>query len=267
MIDLSGMTALVTGAGQGIGRAIAIVLAKQGAHIAVSDINEDSATTVSNGINQLDQTSLAFNTDVSSASSVNTTVEKILSTWGQLDILVNNAGVYAAPGYKDAPEDRDVDWDIVFNVNVKGIVNCCKATIPHMKKRRYGKIINIASIAGRFSNPIHLHYSASKAAVINYTQGIAREMAPHNVNVNAICPGILWTSIWATIATRMKNRDPSLSDLEISAIKDKSISERIPMNREQTPEDIGKTVAFLASEDARNITGQSIHVDGGSVMI
>jgi len=92
-------------------------------------------------------------------------------------------------------------------------------------------------------------------------------MAPHNVNVNSICPGILWTSIWATIATRMKNRDPSLSDLEINAIKDKSISERIPMNREQTPEDIGKTVAFLASEDARNITGQSIHVDGGSVMI
>lgn len=267
MIDLSGMTALVTGAGQGIGRAIAIVLAKQGAQIAVSDINEDSAKTVANEINQLNQTSLAFNTDVSSAPSVNTTVEEILSTWGQLDILVNNAGVYAAPGYKDVPEDRDVDWDIVFDVNVKGIVRCCKAIIPHMKKRRYGKIINIASIAGRFSNPIHLHYAASKAAVINYTQGIAREMAPHNVNVNAICPGILWTSIWATIATRMKNLDPSLSDLEINAIKDKSIRERIPLNREQTPEDIGKAVAFLASEDARNITGQSIQVDGGSVMI
>ena len=267
MVDLTGRTALVTGAGRGIGRAIALTVAQQGADVAVSDINKDSSAQVAKEVDALGRKAMALEMDVTSKPSVEEAFSHVLSEWGHLDILVNNAGIYAAPGYGDSPEDREEDWDLAFDVNVKGIVFCCKAVMPHMKERGYGKIINIASIGGRWSNPWHLHYCASKAAVINYTQGLARHLAPHSVNVNAINPGILWTEIWATIARRYKKQDPSLSEVEIREIADRTISQRIPMGREQTPEDIGKTAAFLASEDARNITGQAIHVDGGLVML
>ena len=267
MIDLSGKTALVTGAGRGIGRAMALILAEQGADVAVPDINEESSLAVSKEIKAMGRNSINLGIDVTSRPSVEETFSSVISQWGHLDILINNAGVYAAPGYEDSPEDREEDWDSTFAINVKGTVFCCKAVMPHVKERRYGKIINIASIAGRWSNPWHLHYCASKASVISYTQGLARMLAPFNINVNAICPGILWTDMWKTIARRLKVQDPSLSDVDISKIKDDTIAQRIPLGREQTPQDIGKTAAFLASDDAKNITGQAIQVDGGSVMI
>ena len=151
--------------------------------------------------------------------------------------------------------------------NVKGVVNVTEAVEPVLKERRWGKIINIASVAGRAGRPSLPHYSASKAAVIDYTYSSAMKLGRFNINVNAICPGILWTDMWKTIARRLKVQDPSLSEFEINKIKDDTIAQRIPMGREQTPQDIGKTAAFLASDDAKNITGQAIQVDGGSVMI
>lgn len=265
--DLTNRTALVTGGGRGIGRGIALILAQQGADVAIGDINQNTAANVAKEVQALKRRALALHLDVTSRASANQAVSTILQSWGKLDILVNNAGVISAPGYENSPEDRDEDWELTYQVNVKGIVNCVKAAMPHMIQRRYGKIINIASIAGRWSNPRHLHYCASKAAVINYTHGLARLLAPHNINANAICPGILWTEMWQSIGRRLSNVADEYKGLDPKEIERRSIAQRIPLGREQTPEDVGKAIAFLVSDDAINITGQALHVDGGAVMI
>ena len=135
-----------------------------------------------------------------------------------------------------------------------------------MKEQRSGKMVNIASIAGREGRPSLPHYSASKAAVINYTQSLAAELAPFNVNVNAVCPGLLWTPMWEQVGVRYAKRDPRLEDLSAREVFDQMVDEIIPLGREQTPEDIGNCVAFLVSDDAENITGQAVNVDGGAFL-
>jgi meso-butanediol dehydrogenase/(S,S)-butanediol dehydrogenase/diacetyl reductase len=164
-------------------------------------------------------------------------VHEAISRFGRIDILVNNAGVIGAEGWEDRDVSSEEDWDVIYEVNVKGMNRVTRAVIPYMKERRYGKIINISSQAGRQGSPDN-PYAISKAGVISLTQGSATELAPYDINVNAICPGILRTPMW----------------------------ERIPLGREQTPEDIGYTAAFLASDYAKNITGQAINVSGGSRM-
>lgn len=267
MIDLSNKIAVITGAGIGIGKGIATILANQGASIAIPDINLKDATQTINEIQSNGNEGIAIEMDVTKDESVKNAFKEIIDHFGQIDILVNNAGIYAAPGFEEYEEAREIDWDMAFNVNVKGLVFCTNAVKEQMKSRKYGKILNIASIAARLSNPQHLHYCATKSAVVNYTQGVARQLASYSINVNAICPGILWTNIWKVIATRQKKYNPEVSEDEIREIANKVIKEKIPMGREQVPEDIGKAVAFLVSDDASNITGQALHVDGGAVML
>lgn len=268
LADLSGRVALVTGGGQGIGRAICLALADQGADVAIGDIKLETAGRVAREIQAKGRNALAVRLDVTSQDSANAAVAEVIRAWGHLDILVNNAGVSSAPGVATAKEDREEDWDVCFNVNVKGVMHCCKAVMPHFMERRYGKIINLASVAGRGPRPGSPHYAASKAAVISYTKGLAAKLAPYNVNVNGICPGRVWTAFHEELMKeRQRLGDPALQGKDLHQVFIESLKSVTPLGREQTPEDIGKLAAFLASEDARNITGQSIQVDGGMEMV
>jgi NAD(P)-dependent dehydrogenase (short-subunit alcohol dehydrogenase family) len=210
--------------------------------------------------------SLASQADVTGQESVQRVVAEVVARFGRIDILVNNAGVIAAPGWEERDKPNEEDWDLIYEVNVKGIDRVTSAVAPHMKERRYGKIVNIASIAGRHGTLTNIPYGVSKAGVINLTQGVAQELAPFNINVNAICPGLLWTPLWERIGVRLSafayvQDDEGLSSREVF---DNHVKRRIPLGREQTPEDIGNLAAFLASDYAENITGQAINVSGGS---
>ena len=260
--DLTGMRALVTGAGTGIGQGIATVLAEQGAMVAVTDVDAGTARSVAEDIGE--SRSLAL--DVTDRVSADRAVERILAEWGNLDILVNNAGVSSAPGRRIDEGDRELDWDVTFDINVKGVVHCTEAALPHMRERRYGKIINIASIAGLGARRAPGAYGVSKAGVIRFTQGLAISEGPFNINVNAICPGAVWTRFQQTGARAQINSDPSLAGVDPERVFLDRYEPMMPLARVQTPEDIGKAAAFLASEDARNITGQYLNVDGGAVI-
>lgn len=265
--DLSGKVALVTGGGQGLGLGIVLKMAEQGADIAIADLSVENAADAARQVEALGRKAYTARMDVTDKDSVNAGVEKITAAAGQIDILVNNAGVAGAPG-STGTAFRDIDWEFTWKVNVKGLADVTEAVLPQMRERQSGKIINIASVAARAARYITAYYATTKMSVIAYTQALAREFAAENINVNAIAPGRIWTQFhqdW------MKERE-ALGD-EAVAGKDKydvfmaSLREVIPMGRPQEPSDIGALAAFLASEEARNITGQTIQCDGGQVMV
>lgn len=268
--DLSGRTALVTGGAKGNGRGIALVLAEQGADVAIGDIDTGVGSQVAEEIKAMGRNARVLNFDVTNQESVEKGVNEVVKAWGHLDILVNNAGVANAPGPVSGM-DTEKDWDVTYDINVKGVVHCTKAVMDHFMERRYGKIVNIASIAGRAPRPTSAHYAASKAAVISYTKSMAAKLAPFNVNVNGIGPGRVWTPFHQNVMLmRQRNGDPSLQGKTLDDMHEmfvQSLKDVTPLGREQTPEDVGKLAAFLASEDARNITGQTIPLDGGMIML
>lgn len=268
MIDLTGKVAIVTGGASGIGTGIARVLADQGAAVAVLDVNSDSAIEVAAELSTRTSGSIGLTADVTDRHSVDAAVNLILSKFNKIDIVVNNAGVVGASGWWERHTPSNEDWDAVFSVNLRGAVNVSGSVDYHMKERRYGKIINIASIAARQGGADIVHYSASKAAVVNWTQSLALQLAPYNVNANAICPGLLWTPIYDQLSMYRAKFGfmQSTEGLEGREYFNAEVDSRIPMKKEQTPEDIGKLAAFLASDDAHNITGQAINVDGGMRM-
>ena len=194
-------------------------------------------------------------------------MNSIESELGPIEILVNAAGVIAAKGFEDTLISRIEDWDLTYSVNVKGTVIASELIAENRKPRRRGKIVNIASHGGRRGAGGSLSaYTASKAAVIHYTQSLAIDMASHNINVNSVCPGTIWTPMWEQIAERRIRSNPKLDGMTPREVYDKFIEEECPMKKEQTPEDIGNLAAFLASEASQNITGQAINVDGGRRM-
>ena len=263
-MDVTSKIAVVTGGGRGIGRGIALALARNGADLVVADINSDDAGNVAAEVAELGRESIASHLDVTSQDSVDRMVDEVLARFGRIDVLVNNAGIYAAPAFEERDEANEDDWDMIYEVNVKGVVRVTGAVKPSMKERRYGKIINIASVAGRQGNPGNPPYNVSKTGVISYTQASALELAAFGINVNAICPGLLWTPMWERIAVRRSSIPVENPDgLSPRDLFDWTIQRDIPLKREQTPEDIGNLATFLASDYSRNITGQSINVDGG----
>jgi NAD(P)-dependent dehydrogenase (short-subunit alcohol dehydrogenase family) len=277
--DLTHRTALVTGGGQGLGRAIALVLAEQGAAVAVADIRADLAGAVAREVEQLGSRALALELDVRSRESIAASMAEIIRRWGKLDILVNNAGVARAPS--GAKLDSDAEWQFVMDVNLHGTVNCCDVVLPRMAGQRYGKIINIGSTAGKPGDappplidnatlvPISAGaaaYSLSKAGIIRYTHLLAAAAAPHNVNVNCVCPTRMLTQMGFELAAVAREQHPDLSDEEVRELRREASREGNRFGRELEPVDVAKMVAFLASDDARNITGQSINVDGGFKM-
>ena len=280
LVDLTARTAIVTGGGQGVGRAIALALAKAGADVALADIDVDSAGDVARELRAAGRNAMTLDMDVTSVDSVLAAVQKAIDEWGHVDILVNNAGVVGAPGWIDAPEDRYEDWDLVVSVNLRGVVNCCKAVIPHMTERKQGKIITIASTAARpggsgsggvpeFSAPSEkmlIPYAVTKAAVMRYTQSLASSLASHNINVNGVAPGPMLTPMGLDITRRRQRGVPELMAREPEDVRSHDIAQATLFKRPLEPSDIGKMIVFLVSEDARNITGQVIPVDGGARM-
>lgn len=187
---------------------------------------------------------------------VNVMVDRVIEEFGKIDILVNNAGIVSRVLVKDMPEDT---WDKVMDVNLKGVFLCSKAVLPNMIKQKSGKIINISSIAGKTGGAGMAHYCASKFGVIGFTKSLALELAKYDINVNAICPGIIETYMWTDVLTPSHANWEHISNEEAW----KEVIELIPLSRPQTPSDIGNMVIFLASEDAKNVTGQAINVCGG----
>ena len=265
-MGLKDRTAIVTGGATGIGRAIAMKLAEHGANVVVADLRPDAGEETARDLRSLGVEALVCEMDVTSQEAAAQTVRETLGRFGGVDVLVNNAGVVGAPGWYEHATSREEDWAACYEVNVKGMVIVTEAVAPTMKDARSGKIINISSISGREGRPSLAHYSATKAAVINYTQALATEYAPFNVNVNAICPGLLWGPMWEQVGTRYARATPEWSGLPPQEVFRRMIAQRIPLGREQTQDDIGELAAFLGSEDARNITGQAINVDGGFFM-
>ena len=264
-MQMENKVAMVTGGASGLGRGVATVLAERGANIALADMNVDGANKVAQELTQLGRKAVGFKVDVTSSTQLQEMVQAVLAEFGRIDILVNAAGVIAAPGFEDTTRSREVDWDLTYSVNVKGTVLTSDAVAEHMKERRSGKIVNISSHGGR-DGAGGGAYGASKAAVIHLTQSFALELAPYDINVNVICPGSIWTPMWERIAERFRRNDPTKKDMTTREIFDATIQDRCPLKREQTPEDMGKAVAFFASDDAYNITGQSLNVNGGMRM-
>ncbi len=262
---LAGKVAMVTGGGSGIGRGIVHCLAQEGADIVIPDIQAANAARVADEVKGLGRRALALECDVTRQADVDRVVSSALSALGRLDILVNNAGVASRPGMPFT-NNTEADWDRVFAVNVKAIFLLAKTLVPHLMERRQGRIINIASIAGPISAVTMPPYSVSKMGVITFTRILAKELAPYNVTVNAICPGVLWTDFWQGLAAYIAETNPAFKGMTPRQVFDKRVKDLIPMGREQMPEDIGWAAVFLASDQARNITGQALNVDGGTVM-
>lgn len=247
---LDGKVALVTGAGQGIGRAIALTLAREGADVVVDSLHLEKSEAVAESVRTLGRRALAVQADVSRSSEVNEMVARALKEFGRIDILVNNA----APSDRRKVPVEDVTeelWDKHLNVGLKGAFLCSKAVGTQMIKQKSGKIINIASVVARAPSPGGAPYSASKAAIISLTKSLAIEWGKHNINVNAVSPG-------TTLTPRLERDERE---------KPGYINERLkihPIQRINRPEDIAATVLFLVSSEADNITGQEIVVDGGT---
>lgn len=245
---LNNQTALVTGASRGIGRAIALELAKQGANVVVNYAgNEAKANDVVDEIKKLGRKAVAIQCDVADYDAVNTMMKQVIDEFGSLDILVNNAGITRDNLImRMKPED----FDAVINTNLKGVFNTTKAVTRQMMKQRKGRIINVASVVGVIGNPGQANYVAAKAGVIGLTKSTARELASRNINVNAVAPGF--------ITTDMTNELPE--ELQKEMLK------QIPLNRLGKPEEVASVVRFLATADSGYMTGQVLHVDGGMAM-
>jgi meso-butanediol dehydrogenase / (S,S)-butanediol dehydrogenase / diacetyl reductase len=252
-MGLKNKVAIVTGGSRGIGAAICIALAKEGVNIVIADVipGDETAQTVRNaGVSCLE-----VKTDVSKKADADNLAAQTMKEFGKINILVNNAGVIIDAAFMDTSEK---DWDRLFSINVKGMYLVTRAVAPHMMAVRQGKIVNIASRGGKEGQPLLSCYCSTKFAVIGLTQAIAKEFAEYNINVNDICPGLLWTEI---MKQRMDARSKT-QGLAPEVIYQKLV-DGIPLKRAQTPEDVGKAVVFLCSDMAVNIAGESLNLTGG----
>jgi meso-butanediol dehydrogenase / (S,S)-butanediol dehydrogenase / diacetyl reductase len=255
-IDLGGRVALVTGAGQGIGRAIALQLAHAGADVAVNDLAPEAAEAVAAEVRALGRRALAVAADVSQVAQIDAMVGRTVAELGALDVLVNNAGLIRASTIGQVSE---ADWDLTMAVNARGVFFCMQAAARVMMARGRGTIISLASIAGRGAPTLSPPYAASKAVVISLTQQLSRMLAPHGITVNAVCPGIVNTAFNWRLDEEIGVRQRGLAPGEF--LRQRAAT--IPLGRLAEPDDIARVVAFLASPAAGYITGQSITVDGG----
>lgn len=244
-MELTGKNTIVTGAGQGIGRAIAIRLANAGADVAILDLDLTSAKNVSKEIENLGKQALPIQADVSQSKDVYDAVNAVISKFGSVDILVNNAGI--AGRTLPLTELEESDWNAVLGVNLTGVFLCCKAVIAPMIAQDYGRIVNIASIAGKEGNPTMIPYSVSKAGVICLTKALAKEVTGYNIRVNAVSPAVIETPI-------MDGMAQTTIDYMVS---------KIPLGRIGKPEEVAAVVNFLASDEVSFVTGQCYDVSGG----
>jgi len=236
--------AIVTGAGQGIGKAIALKMAREGADVAVAEINPETGLQTAQQIEKLNRRFLCCPVDVANQDQVREMVDRVLNQWQRIDILVNNAGFDRGASLLNVKEE---DWDAVLGVHLKGTLNCIQAVAPGMIENRYGKIVNLSSIWGKSGAMAEISYSTAKAGILGLTKSVARELGRYQINVNAVLPGLILTPTIEKIADKYKNM----------------IVENTPMKRAGQPEEVANVVAFLSSDDASFMTGGAIEVSGG----
>jgi len=306
-MKLEGKVAIVTGGGQGIGKGIVTCLAEEGADVTVADINGDNAKKTSDEVKSMGRKALPIIADLTNDDEMERTVQDTVGFFGKIDILVNSVGGVSGETMELIRENRIAGdetlpqfmsfnsevWDRYYRLNLKSHVMMSHAVTPHFIKQQSGKIVNISSDSGRTSEPAHMPYGAMKASDISITWSLARALAPYNINVNCICPGYVYTPLWARGVTDQYNMileakakgqqfadDPfthighaarvAAEDIEGLTPKEfwlkYTVIPSTPLGREQTVEDMGRAVVFFVSEDAKNITGQVLHVDGGIVM-
>ena len=246
-MSLKGRVAIVTGGAQGIGRAIAETLARDGADIVVADLDPGRSQETVAAIQQLGRRALNVKVNVADFNDVKAMADHVLKEWDKIDILVNNAGITRDGLLLRMKEE---DWNLVLQVNLNGTFHCTKAVLQPMTKARYGRIVNIASIVGAMGNAGQANYAASKAAVMGFTKTVAREYASRNVTVNAVAPGFIDTAMTQGLPTEVKE----------------TLQKQIPLGRLGQPSDIAAAVRFLVSEEASYITGHVLHVNGGMLM-
>jgi 3-oxoacyl-[acyl-carrier protein] reductase len=246
-MSLAGKTAIVTGAAQGIGRAIAEALAHAGADVAVADLDPGRSQDTVAAITKMGRRALNIKVNVADWNDAKAMVDQVVKEWGKVDILVNNAGITRDGLLLRMKEE---DWNLVLQVNLNGTFNCTKAALQPMSKQRSGRIVNIASIVGVIGNAGQANYAASKAAVIGFTKSVAREYASRAVTVNAVAPGFIDTAMTQQLSAEVKE----------------ALSKQIPLGRLGQPSDVAEAVKFLASDGAGYITGHVLHVNGGMHM-
>jgi NAD(P)-dependent dehydrogenase (short-subunit alcohol dehydrogenase family) len=259
MAQLDGVTAIVTGGAHGIGSGIVTVLAGDGARVAITDLDEAGAREAAERIVERGGKAIGIGHDVASASSCAEVVARTKEAFGDVHVLVNNAGISQRIPFREIDESA---WDRMLDVNLKGVYLMTRAVLDDMIERGSGRIVNVASLVGKAGSlALFSHYVASKFGVVGLTQSLARELAQHGVLVNSVCPGVVRTPLWEPML-RESAEDQGISVDEAW----RQIVDPIPMGIPQDPEDIGYAVAFLASERARYITGESINVNGGQLM-
>jgi 2-hydroxycyclohexanecarboxyl-CoA dehydrogenase len=252
-MKLGGRTALVTGGGRGIGRAIALALAREGCQVAVLDLLGESAEAVRAEIEGLGVAGLALRVDLTRRAEVEQAVQDVLARFGQLDLLVNNAGWDRMALFLDSDEDM---WDRAIGVNFRAVLYTCKAALPAMVARGTGKVVNIASDAGRVGSSGEAVYSATKGAVIAFSKALAREVARHGVTVNVVCPGLTETALLQSL----RDQSPKMEKIL------EAVTRATPLGRTARPEEIAGAVVFFASPEADFVTGQTLSVSGGLTM-
>lgn len=257
--EFKGKVVLITGAAVGIGRAITLKFVEAGATVVPTDINPESLAVLKAEVAELTGAEpLTFQMDVTKAEQIQGVVDQVIAAYGKIDVLCNNAGVSSMVRVVDMSE---ADWDFNMNVNAKGTFLVTRAVLPHMIAKKSGKIINTASMAAKIGAPLLAHYSASKFAVVGFTQALAKEVAQYGITVNAVCPGFVLTSM----QDREVVWEGQLRGMSREAVRQEYI-DQTPLGRLCLPEDVAKVVVFLASSGADFMTGQAINVTGGACM-
>jgi 2-hydroxycyclohexanecarboxyl-CoA dehydrogenase len=272
---LAGKVAVVTGAGKGIGFGIVQCMAKEGADIVVNAFHEESVAKVAGEVEALGRKSLAVAADVTTKEGAGRLIQKTLDTFGKFDILVNNFGAHTQAFYDGTSPtfaDQDIkEWDDDYEFNLKSQVLVCLEAVPHFIEQGYGNIVNIASIAGILTVPQQMPYGAAKAGSIYFTRTLAVELGKHNINVNCVCPGGIYSGMMEPFMQKAIDRNPEAKGMTPREYYEKHVQPKIaerapsPLKRELMAEDVGWAVVFFASDQAKNITGQSLNVDCGLV--
>ena len=252
---LKDKVAIITGSGRGMGRSDALLFAKEGAKVVVTDINGENASSVAQEIKNAGGEAFDYKADVTKPAEVEKLVEETLKRYGRIDILISNAGWDELRPFLATDENF---WNKIFDLNLKGHMHCVKAVLPHMAKQNYGKIVTIGSDAGRLGNPMEAPYSAAKGGVIAFTKTIAREFGRNNITANCICPGITETPLAQEMISAIPEKEKALKMME-------TVKQMTPLRRLAQPEDVAYAVLYFSSDESNFVTGQTLSVSGGLV--